>query len=191
VPGLSSGTTLPPGTYYAAIWSNNPDVNIDIYLFRSTTSTYSSGFAYRGYESGTPLGDHDDFMARVTLMVLSRVSGDANEDGKVDVSDLGILAANYGTNAGATWRLGDFSHDGRVDVSDLGILAANYGTGTGDTLDFIGDAKALGLAVDGDKKEEASDTSTSMLGCEATGLPLMAGFILAGLMGLTRYSLKY
>ena len=54
--------------------------------------------------------------------------GDANGDGSVDVSDLGILATNYGTIGGMVWADADFTADGNVDVSDLGILATNYGT---------------------------------------------------------------
>jgi formylglycine-generating enzyme required for sulfatase activity len=53
--------------------------------------------------------------------------GDANNDGTVDVVDLGILAQDYGAAAGATWAMGDFNGDGAVDVTDLGILAENYG----------------------------------------------------------------
>ncbi len=55
--------------------------------------------------------------------------GDANRDGYVDVSDLGILATNYGATAGAEWDDADFTGDGKVDVSDLGLLATNYGSG--------------------------------------------------------------
>ena len=54
------------------------------------------------------------------------IPGDANIDGKVDVSDLGILATHYGAVGGATWTEGDFTGDRIVDVSDLGILATNY-----------------------------------------------------------------
>jgi hypothetical protein len=112
-----------------------------------------------------------------------QIPGDANTDGKVDVSDLGILAANYGTTAGATWGKGDFNHDGKVDVSDLGILAANYGTGTGATLDFNKDARALGLTIDGEAASAKADTpATSVLGCGSVGLPLIAGLALMGLM---------
>ncbi len=57
--------------------------------------------------------------------------GDANLDGLVNVGDLGILAANYGTPVGMTWFTGDFNATGGVNVGDLGILAANYGSGTG------------------------------------------------------------
>lgn len=58
-------------------------------------------------------------------------AGDANLDGKVDVSDLGILATNYGHLTGQKWDQGDFTYDNGVDVSDLGVLATNYGAGTG------------------------------------------------------------
>ncbi|MBN2294874.1 MAG: PEP-CTERM sorting domain-containing protein [Pirellulales bacterium] len=53
--------------------------------------------------------------------------GDFDMDGKVDVSDLGELAAHYGNNHGKRWHNGDADGDGIVDVSDLGILASHYG----------------------------------------------------------------
>lgn len=51
--------------------------------------------------------------------------GDANRDGRVDVSDLGILASNW-QQAGRRFSQGDFSYDGVVDVADLGILATHW-----------------------------------------------------------------
>ena len=48
----------------------------------------------------------------------------------MDVSDLGILATNYGAGSGFGWGDGDFTGDGLVDVSDLGVLATHYGEGT-------------------------------------------------------------
>jgi hypothetical protein len=103
--------------------------------------------------------------------------GDANGDGKVDVGDLGILAANYGMTSGATWGKGDFNNDGKVDVGDLGILAANYGSGTSSSLDFNADAAKLGLS--GETKEETPVASN--LGCGSVGLPLIAGLLGLGL----------
>ncbi len=52
--------------------------------------------------------------------------GDANDDGRVDVIDLGILATNYGCGSELTWGQGDFNGDGWVDVCDLGFLASHY-----------------------------------------------------------------
>jgi hypothetical protein len=111
----------------------------------------------------------------------ARTPGDANGDSRVDVSDLGILAAHYGMTAGATWADGDFTNDGAVDVSDLGILAANYGTGTGTALDFNSDAHALGLAVSDETSSAKADTPvTSALGCGSAGLPLVLGLLAMG-----------
>ena len=60
------------------------------------------------------------------------IPGDANNDGKVDGSDVTILAGNWQAGVGApntetvTWEMGDFNHDGQVDGSDVTILAGNW-----------------------------------------------------------------
>ena len=53
--------------------------------------------------------------------------GDANRDGKVDFSDLLVMAQHYGLPGGATRGDGDFNGDGKVDFNDLLILAQHYG----------------------------------------------------------------
>ena len=58
------------------------------------------------------------------------IPGDANDDGKVDGSDVTILAGNWqvgvdGTQT-ASWSMGDFNGDGKVDGSDVTILAGNW-----------------------------------------------------------------
>lgn len=55
------------------------------------------------------------------------IPGDLNLDGKVNVGDLGILGAYYGTQSGALWSTSDINGDGMVDVGDLGILGSHYG----------------------------------------------------------------
>ena len=44
------------------------------------------------------------------------VPGDANLDGRVDVTDLAILAANYRKQVTGGWSMADFNGDGVVDV---------------------------------------------------------------------------
>ena len=60
----------------------------------------------------------------------SKIPGDANNDGKVDGSDVTILAGNWqkGVSDGqtASWEEGDFNGDGKVDGSDVTILAGNW-----------------------------------------------------------------
>ena len=113
------------------------------------------------------------------LVVDEKIPGDANNDSMVDVGDLGILAANYGTLSGATWEQGDFNEDGAVDVGDLGILAANYGTGTNGTNWNADYAKAFGTAV---QEDAINDSSV----CSGLGLPLLAGLFLMSLALMVR-----
>jgi hypothetical protein len=54
--------------------------------------------------------------------------GDVNGDNTVDITDLGILLANFGTGS-AFLEDGDLSGDGSVDITDLGILLAEFGSG--------------------------------------------------------------
>jgi hypothetical protein len=113
--------------------------------------------------------------------LVNRIPGDANGDSKVDVGDLGILAANYGKTSGATWSQGDFNGDGKVDVGDLGILAANYGKGTTSGADFDADyAKVFGTANKAANADETEGTTDTI--CSGLGLSLIAGLALMGLM---------
>lgn len=67
------------------------------------------------------------------LTFVTPTAGDANRDGKVDGSDVTILAGNWQTGVGgvggATWEMGDFNRDGKVDGSDVTILAGNWQAG--------------------------------------------------------------
>jgi hypothetical protein len=58
-----------------------------------------------------------------------RVKGDVNNDGKVDLIDLAILASSYGRNRSDPdfKQEADLNADGIIDYRDLAILAANYG----------------------------------------------------------------
>jgi hypothetical protein len=141
--------------------------------FEVVDSTYTS---FDRLAVMTFTGTHRHLWDNIRVATLT--PGDANGDGKVDVSDLGILAANYGMTSGATLDKGDFNGDGKVDVSDLGILAANYGTGTQADADFNADyAKVFGAAAD----ENATEDTTSSA-CSSLGLSLIAGLALVGLM---------
>ena len=72
------------------------------------------------------------FLSEVQFMeeVSALIAGDANNDGKVDGSDVTILAGNWqkGVSDGltASWEEGDFNGDGKVDGSDVTILAGNW-----------------------------------------------------------------
>jgi hypothetical protein len=60
--------------------------------------------------------------------------GDADNNKKVSVGDVSIIAANWGKDDGRNWHQGDFTRDGRVSVGDVSIITANWGwdeTGAG------------------------------------------------------------
>jgi hypothetical protein len=52
---------------------------------------------------------------------------DLDGDGDVDLADLAILLAHYGTAGGASFEDGDVDGDGDVDLSDLAGLLSHYG----------------------------------------------------------------
>lgn len=51
--------------------------------------------------------------------------GDANQDGRVDLDDFGVLKGNFG-GVGLSIP-GDLDHSGAVDLSDFGLLKQNFG----------------------------------------------------------------
>ena len=55
-----------------------------------------------------------------SIFLISR--GDFTKDGKVDLSDLSILAQNWQKNT----NIGDANGDNKIDLSDLSILAQNW-----------------------------------------------------------------
>jgi len=67
----------------------------------------------------------------LVIQLLVFIKGDINNDGKVDLEDVGILAESYGTVSGTIGfnPEADLNGDGKVDYKDLAILARNYGRG--------------------------------------------------------------
>ena len=75
------------------------------------------------------------------------IPGDANGDGRVDGSDVTILAGNWQVLSGATWAMGDFNGDGRVDGSDVTILAGNWQAGVMTTAASVPEPGMLALLL--------------------------------------------
>jgi autotransporter-associated beta strand protein len=62
-----------------------------------------------------------------TIEVAYTLYGDANLDGKVDITDFNIFAPNFGLPTTLGWEAGDFSYSGVVDIGDFNLFAANFG----------------------------------------------------------------
>jgi autotransporter-associated beta strand protein len=105
-----------------------------------TSGAAASDVVAGGGTSNTALGyaDNSDFGMGLTafggqtvnsnsLLLRYTVLGDANLDGKVDLSDFLSLRHNFGLTSNATWDQSDFNFDGKVDLSDFLILRAHFG----------------------------------------------------------------
>ncbi|MEQ9455517.1 MAG: exo-alpha-sialidase [Phycisphaeraceae bacterium] len=75
--------------------------------------------------NGDSLVDQSDLYFWVDSLFGTAV-GDANLDGSVDLIDLSLLAANFGSSL-AQWNQGDFDLSFGVNLIDLSLLAANFG----------------------------------------------------------------
>ena len=112
---------------FSAIDVENYEVQHTEILVDSTTATRAHFLLERGVlyvvyddaETGSP----DVHGMKINILMV--VPGDVNKDGVVDVVDLGVVGANFGT-VDMDWVHGDFNGDGVVDISDLGILGHNW-----------------------------------------------------------------
>ena len=150
----SAGYTRPaevaqqPGTYVSqpdGTWNGadgNPGGN-DI-----------AGVDVSGWEAEVQFGS--DTVGWITLSgspgaLQANIPGDANRDGKVDGSDVTILAGNWqvgvGGVGGATWGMGDFNGDGAVDGSDVTILAGNWQAGVTTAAASVPEPSTLALLL--------------------------------------------
>jgi hypothetical protein len=101
------------------------------YTNPTATITFSSELTDGNYtatiSASTAITSAGEHLAGDYVLNFFTLLGDTNHDGKVDATDLGNLASNYGATSGANWAQGDFNYDGAVDITDLGDLASNYG----------------------------------------------------------------
>jgi Zn-dependent M28 family amino/carboxypeptidase len=91
---------------------------------------------YHKWSDSVDTPDYIDYayatgMTRGTVGYLAEYAGaipdgDASLDDLVDLSDLGVMSAHWGST-GAVWTEGEFTRDGVVDLSDLGVLSSNGG----------------------------------------------------------------
>jgi hypothetical protein len=71
--------------------------------------------------------------------------GDFDANGRIDLSDFGILKANFGN--GTTPAQGNANFDDTVDNTDFGILKENFGTAPNPASGSVPEPSALGLAA--------------------------------------------
>jgi len=101
----------------------------------------TTGFSEGSFDlllSATDIGQDSDFIVfdglslapaitNGTVIVSELVPGDADGDGAVGASDLGIFAGQFGLRDPAGALSCNFNGDGMVDLADFVILQGNYG----------------------------------------------------------------
>lgn len=109
---------------------NTPSVNIDI----TANGTYSLTFKMHPFtETGTyavnATTQWENQTTTASTAFIVYMTGDLNQDGSVDSTDLGILGVAWGAaSGGPNWNpICDIYEDGAIDSSDLGILGVHWG----------------------------------------------------------------
>ncbi|HUO07991.1 MAG TPA: PEP-CTERM sorting domain-containing protein [Phycisphaerae bacterium] len=64
-----------------------------------------------------------------SLLLATELLGDANLDGKIDLSDLSTVLNNFGTTTSA-WTSGNFDGAATIDLTDLSAVLNNFGLST-------------------------------------------------------------
>jgi autotransporter-associated beta strand protein len=95
-------------------------------------ASYSHGFLtgqIRDTSASSSIGlGWVDNTATKQITITPTLYGDADLNGKVDLTDFSILATNFNPNGtGMTWQQGDFDYNGKVDLTDFSILATDFG----------------------------------------------------------------
>jgi len=118
---LTDGYTPAPGTEWK------------VYDYDLAHRGHSTTLAFSVITPGFRIVDRPATKSVYLICDALRHGGDANNDGAVNVGDLGILAGNWQQYDmfGKSWEEGDFTGDDVVNVGDLGVLAGAWGwTGT-------------------------------------------------------------
>lgn len=88
-------------------------------------SPLSRGATYSCTIKVTDLAGNQSSTVNITSFAIT-YNGDLNTDKGVNISDLSILAADYGKTSWSG-HVTDINNDGNVNLSDLSILATDYG----------------------------------------------------------------
>ena len=108
-----------------------------------------------------------------SILLRYTLLGDANLDGKVDISDFTLLRHSFGMTSHATWDEGDFDYDGKVDINDFLILRAHFGKSL--TAGNLGVPLTAALAATMDFQIVPEPASVDLL--IAGGLVLVGGAV--------------
>lgn len=110
-------------------WDRRPMVAL---LYDGTAEAVHLTDPAKGIVNGYYWADGDVGIPRgwtylaVSLESLDAPFGDANQDGRIDITDFGLVKSNLSANPGL-YKDGDLNGDGWVQIDDFGLLKQNFG----------------------------------------------------------------
>ena len=84
------------------------------------------------------------------------LTGDANNDGRVNLDDFNVVAANFGQSP-RDYSQGDFDYSGNVNLNDFNILAARFGQVLAGPSPDSTPSRPTGTDLLGDKDDTLGD----------------------------------
>ena len=131
----------------------NTDIVDGWTLYSFSFAPTEDGTARLTFTGAEQRGGMLDEVSVTAVSVSTPIAGDANNDGKVDGSDVTILAGNWQAGVDGTivadWAMGDFNADGKVDGSDVTILAGNWQAGVTAAATAVPEPSTLVLLLGG------------------------------------------
>jgi len=106
-------------------WTQIASLAAGVTSYSDTGLTASTQYGYRVMATNSA-GDSASSNVANVMTAAPSAPGDANGDGIVNRTDLGVLAMNFGKNVIGGGSQGDFNCDGKVDMNDLLILAQHF-----------------------------------------------------------------
>ncbi len=172
----ASGSFVVPGATTPGVWASSYNVKVKNPQMLQVVS------------NGLPFSDTEATVQDFGLLK----GGDANNDNRVSLTDLSILASTYGKALGDPGYDGraDFSADGRVSLTDLSIMSSNYGAaGIASTLSASAQLSGAGL--------DAAPAARFHVSPANTGVPIGQQFVIdvylsvSGQLGAFDFALQY
>jgi hypothetical protein len=120
--GAQSLITVAVGSNPEDFWYRNPNtplLGFYSYWLNPTDVSHGSTASWREHA----------LSSNCTVFTANPLVGDVNGDGVVDMTDIALVAAAFGSNpASPNWNpYADINHDGVVDILDVALVASNFG----------------------------------------------------------------
>lgn|GEM_PF-2050235 len=118
--------------YNGGAWTG-PGIDSSVAAFDNTHATglgwMDNGFDYASVGTDPSYSSFDgvNLPTKDQLLVQFTYNGDANLNGQVDSTDVGLWHAGSQGSGYKGWVYGDFNYDSYINTTDLNIWSANYG----------------------------------------------------------------